>query len=114
MPGKYAEPDGKVLLAWDNDKIAGGVALRPLDEVGVCEMKRLFVREPWRGQSVGFRLTDQIIEVARGLGYIRMHLDTEKRLKAAINLYRKFGFSQIDRYYNNPLGDILYMEKELN
>ena len=100
MPGKYAEPDGKVLLAWDNDKIAGGVALRPLDEVGVCEMKRLFVREPWRGQSVGFRLTEQIIEVARGLGYIRMRLDTEKRLEAAINLYRKFGFLQIDQYYN--------------
>ena len=114
MPGKYAEPDGKLLIAWDSNKIAGGVALRPLDEDGICEMKRLFVREPWRGQSVGFRLTDQIIEVARGLGYIKMRLDTEKRLEAAIDLYRKFGFFQIDQYYNNPLEDILYMEKELN
>ena len=113
LPGKYKEPDGCVLLAWDGDKVAGGAGLRPLGEDGVCEMKRLFVREPWRGQGLGQRLTEQILDAATHAGYLRIRLDTEKRLEPAINLYHKFGFSEIDRYYDNPLKDILYMEKEL-
>ena len=102
-----------MLLAWDGYKVAGGVGLRPLGKNGVCEMKRLFVREPWRGQGLGRHLTEQILDAATQAGYLRIRLDTEKRLETAINLYRKFGFSEIDRYYDNPLRDILYMEKEL-
>ena len=113
MPGKYSEPDGRLLLAWDGDMVAGGAALRPLAEHGICELKRLFVRGRWRGLGVGRHLTEQILDAATQAGYIRMRLDTEKRLETAINLYRKFGFSEIDRYYDNPLEDILYMEKEL-
>ena len=87
--------------------------MRPLEEEGVCEMKRLFVREKWRGQGVGRSLTKQILNTAKGVGYSKMRLDTEKRLDIAIKLYQTFGFSEIDQYYDNPLEDILYMEIEL-
>jgi ribosomal protein S18 acetylase RimI-like enzyme len=113
LPGKYAEPDGKILLASSNDNVVGGVAMRPLDEKGVCEMKRLFVREKYRGEGIGRKLTSQIIEISRRAGYAKMRLDTERRLEIAINLYRKFGFIEINQYYNNPLEDILYMEIQL-
>ena len=113
MPGKYAEPDGKILLASNNDVVVGGVAMRPLGEEGVCEMKRLFVRQNYRGKGIGRSLTSQILETARLVGYDKMRLDTEKRLEIAINLYRNFGFVEINRYYDNPLVDILYMEIEL-
>jgi len=113
LPGKYAEPDGRILLAFINNDLIGGVAMRPLEEEGVCEMKRLFVREKWRGQGVGRSLTWQILNMAKGVGYKKMRLDTEKSLDIAIKLYQTFGFSEIDQYYDNPLEDILYMEKEL-
>ena len=113
LPGKYAEPSGRILMAWDGNKVAGGVALRPLDEDGICELKRLFVREGWRGQGLGRWLTSQILDVAKQIGYARIRLDTEKRLEPAIKMYQKFGFSEVGRYYDNPLEDILYMEKKL-
>ena len=93
--------------------MAGGVALRPLDEAGICEMKRLFLREQWRGVGLGRMLTDQIIEFAKQRGYEKMRLDTEKRLKVAITLYRNVGFIDINKYYENPLEGIIYMEKDL-
>ena len=113
LPGKYAEPDGKILLASSDDNVVGGVAMRPLDEKGVCEMKRLFVREKYRGEGIGSKLTSQIIEISRLAGFAKMRLDTERRLEIAINPYRNFGFIEINQYYNNPLEDILYMEIQL-
>ncbi len=112
LPGRYAVPRGCILLAKDGADIAGGIALRPLEN-GICEMKRLFVREKWRGQGLGRRLTEDILSKAGELGYAAMRLDTEKRLKEAIALYRKLGFVEIDAYCDNPLEDVLYLEKKL-
>ena len=112
LPGYYAFPEGRILLGWEDGKIAGGVALRPL-ETGMCEMKRLFVRPDWRGRGLGRRLAHQIVDAARDIGYKAMRLDTEKRLTTAIALYRQMGFAEIGRYYDNPLSDILYMELDL-
>jgi len=118
LPGKYAEPEGQILLAWANgsgeEKLAGIVALRPLDDEGVCELKRLYLRDEFRGQGAGRRLTEDIITVAEKAGYAKMRLDTELRLQTAIDMYRKFGFVEIGQYYDNPLEKILYMEKQLN
>ena len=114
MPGFYSEPKGQILLAWSDEKLAGVVALRPLQDDGVCEMKRLYLRDEYRGQGVGRQLTQDIIKAAIKVGYVKMRLDTEQRLETAIAMYRKFGFEEIGRYYDNPLENILYMEKHLN
>ena len=118
MPGKYTEPDGQILIAWDKNgasenKPAGIVAMRPLDNDGICEMKRLFLREGYRGQGTGRQLTEDIIAAAKKAGYAKMRLDTEQRLQTAIDMYGKFGFVKIGQYYDNPLEKILYMEKQL-
>lgn len=117
MPGKYAEPQGQILLAWSNgdgeEKLTGGVAMRPLDEEGICEMKRLYLRDEFRGSGAGRRLTEDILAAAQKAGYEKMRLDTEQRLKTAIAMYRKFGFVEIGQYYDNPLAQMLYMEKQL-
>ena len=114
MPGKYTEPQGRILLAEEGDSVAGICALRPLDDEGICELKRLYVREPWRGRGLGRRLSVALIDYARARGYAAVRLDTEKRLEAAIALYRDLGFAEIGAYYDNPLADILYFELELN
>ncbi len=113
MPGYYAEPEGQILLLKNGDEIVGAVALRPLDDDGICEMKRLYVREEWRGAGYGRELTARILDAARKAGYDRIRLDTERRLTTAIEMYKKFGFEEIAKYYDNPVDNILYLELDL-
>jgi len=117
LPGRYAPPDGEILLAFVGGALAGCVAMRPLpDEHGaptLCEMKRLWVRGEFKGRKVGRLLSEAIIALARDRGYRAMRLDTLKRLVAANRLYRSAGFRPIAAYYHNPEPDVLYFELTL-
>src|SRR5215217_6493931 len=75
LPGKYAAPDGRLFLAFADEKLAGSIALRKL-EAGVCEMKRLFVKDEFRGQKIGIALIEKLIAEAQKIGYEKMRLDT--------------------------------------
>ena len=113
LPGKYAPPDGLLLLATENNELAGCIALRKL-EPGICEMKRLFVRPGFRSHGLGRELVQTIIDEARKLGYTHMRLDTLPGLmEKAIALYRSFGFVDIAPYCQNPVEGAKFMELEL-
>jgi ribosomal protein S18 acetylase RimI-like enzyme len=113
LPGKYAPPDGFILLAEQDAKIAGCIALRKLDE-GTCEMKRLFVRPEFRGLKIGKKLCDELITRAKLMGYKKMRLDTIKeQMKDAIKLYKSYGFIEIPPYYYNPQKGVIFMELSL-
>lgn len=110
LPGAYAPPGGRLLLAHGQIQAAGCVALRPLDRQ-ICEMKRLYVRPAYRGQSVGRLLVDGVIAEARTIGYERMRLDTvASSMHDAIVLYRRRGFREIAPYCENPIAGALYLE----
>lgn len=112
LPGFYAPPGGIVMLARDAaaGRIAGGVGVRPLDGE-ICEMKRLYVRQPWRGLGLGRRLAELTLWFASEAGYRRMRLDTLPKLTQAIRLYETMGFVQTPAYYDNPLDGVIYMER---
>jgi ribosomal protein S18 acetylase RimI-like enzyme len=114
LPGKYAPPAGRLLLAYSSGAAAGVVAMRPLDDPGVCEMKRLYVRPAFRGLSLGRALAERLIAEAAAAGYTRMRLDTVPgKMDSAIALYRELGFRQIDAYYPTPVRETLFLELEL-
>jgi GNAT superfamily N-acetyltransferase len=99
LPGKYARPQGRLLLAYLDGKPAGCVALRDLGD-GICEMKRMFVPEAFRGRGVGGALAGRIIAEGREAGYRAMRLDTSRRQSEAMTLYEKAGFRRIPPYYD--------------
>jgi GNAT superfamily N-acetyltransferase len=111
LPGKYAPPGGRILLALWNDQTAGVVALRPMNEPGVCEMKRLYVRPGFRAHGIGRALAERVIAEAARIGYTRMRLDTiPGKMDRAIAMYRELGFRETQPYYETPVGQTLFME----
>ena len=110
LPGKYAPPLGRLYLVNCNGQTAGCIALRPMEEEGVCELKRLYVREQFRGNGIGKYLTKTILSDAAEIGYRTMRLDTLQRMETARGLYTSLGFTVIPAYYHNPLEEVVYME----
>jgi putative acetyltransferase len=113
LPGDYAPPDGRLLLAEFATQLAGCVALHRL-EAGICEMKRLYLRPQFRGKGFGRAIADRIITEARQIGYQRMRLDTvEPVMRGAVAMYREIGFVEIPPYRTNPIAGAMYMEFKL-
>ncbi len=109
---KYGFPGGRLYMALCDGQAAGCVALRKLDEHR-CEMKRLYVREDFRGRGIGNLLTDRLIRDAKQIGYRHLLLDTFPFLERAIGMYRARGFREIEKYNDSPMASTIYMMLDL-
>ena len=113
LPGDYAPPAGRLYLANVDESPAGCVALRRIEDGGICEMKRLYVRPMHRGLGIGRQLVLKLTEDARALGYSKMRLDTLPSMQRAQELYRAFGFKPIEPYRSHPIPGALFFELEI-
>ena len=113
LPGEYALPAGRLLLARSAGQAAGCVAMRRLD-AGSGEMKRLYVRQPFRGDGLGRTLTVLVIAAAREQRYARLLLDTLPKMSEAIALYRSLGFREIGPYSAEPTPGAIFFELRLS
>lgn len=112
LPGRYAPPEGRLLLAWVEGELAGCAALRPLLPM-MAEMKRLYVRPRFRGVALGRSLAEAIIAEARSIGYRSIRLDTLPSMAAARRLYQSLGFREIEPYTANPVPGTAFLELDL-
>jgi putative acetyltransferase len=110
---KYGGPKGSLHVVYKEESAVACVALQALPQQGVCEMKRLYVQPAFRKYGFGEMLVKLIIDDAKDRGYTLMVLDTLERLKAAIALYKKHGFTVTEAYYDNPLPGVVFMERRL-
>ena len=111
LPGKYAPPRGRLFLAGDDP--LGCIALRPLEEAGIGEVKRLYVRSGARGTGLGCALVENVLTHARDIGYRELRLDTADWMSDAVRLYQRLGFRECSPYYHNPLPGAVYMSRTL-
>ena len=109
---KYGKPEGRLYIAFYDGKPAGCIALKKIDKDN-CEMKRLYVRNEFRGKHIGSILTKKIIEEAKEIGYKHVLLDTLSFLENAINIYKKIGFYEIEQYNNSPMENAIYLKLDL-
>ncbi len=109
LPGEYARPSGRLLIAFEGDEAAGCGAFRKLEN-DICEMKRLFVKPTHQGKAIGSALARALIQDAQAAGYARMRLDTMPTMQKAIALYRSLGFQEITAYRFNPVPGSLFFE----
>ena len=108
LPGRYALPDGRLYICLEGDEIVGCIGLRRLDlESG--EIKRLYVRQRYRGRGYGKRITSAIIADARQIGYRRIVLDTLPTMTEAQRIYTSLGFQNIEPYVFNPIEGVRYL-----
>jgi putative acetyltransferase len=112
LPGEYASPRGRLLLARDSDAVAGCVAMRPLTSA-TCEMKRLYVRPRFRALGLGRQLAERVIAEARSIGYRQMYLDTLPVMAGAQRLYESLGFKDVPAYRHNPIAGARFLGIDL-
>ena len=112
LPGDYAPPDGRLLVAKYKDEVAGCAALRKVSN-GICEGKRLYVRPKFRGLRIGRGLAEAIIAEARKIGYSSIRGDTVGSMQTAQALYASFGFEEIEPYCYNPIEGAKFIELKL-
>ena len=108
LPGEYARPSGRMLVAYVFGMAAGIVALKDLGG-GMAEVKRLFVRPEFRRSGVARALMERLLAEARDAGYATARLGTAAIFTPALALYDSLGFRRIEPYREGaPFGAIFY------
>jgi|SRR6478609_7302159 len=109
----YLQKDSGIWLACDEGKAIGCVVLRPLPQrEKACEVKRLYVKDAYRGQGIAEALMTALENYALSQGYQSVYLDTKDDLKAAIRFYERRGYETCERYNDNPQATI-FMRRNL-
>lgn len=114
---KFFPPGGRLLLAESDGQLAGIACLRKIKD-GICEVKRMYVRDAFRGRGIGRMLLDELIEAAKDSGYPRVRLDSARFMLAAHSLYLSSGFQEIDPYPESEIPEQfqpnwIFMERQL-
>jgi len=103
MTAAYAGADAAYFVASLKGVVVGGAGIGPLEggPSGVCELRKMYLREHTRGHGLGRQLMEHSLAVAREVGYERCYLETLEHMSDARRLYELNGFVPL----NEPLGN---------
>ncbi len=86
-----------VVLVYENEKPVGCGCFKKF-EADCVELKRLYVDAACRGKGIGYSIINELEKWAKEMGNTAMVLETASGQPEAIHLYRKYGFTDIQRY----------------
>ena len=112
LPGEYCPPVGGLFLALSDTRAVGCVAIRPQNGL-TAEVKRLFVKAPYRRSGIGLCLMMAVISHAKRAGINELMLETLPTMHAAIELYRQLGFVPAPAYHHPTAPGVRLLIKEL-
>lgn len=104
-------PHGTFVVARLGDMPVGCVGVKGSGSAQ-AEIKRMWIAPAARGLGMAGRLMTTAEDAARALGIKTLRLDTNSALFEAVSLYRKMGWTEIDRFNDDPYPD-LFFEKQL-
>jgi putative acetyltransferase len=116
LPGVYAPPAGRLLLAMQDGQPAGCVCLKGHDDT-TSELKRLYVRPTFRGQNIGQQLVKMLVEEAHRSRYQRIVLDSHISMKKAHAIYQEVWFKLVsapDNFPDELKSIVVFMECDLS
>ena len=100
----YFENRGTFLVLTQDDRIIGTGAVCQLEDK-ICELKRLWLLTEYHNKGLGYRMLQELLTFARGMGYERIRLETDpNHQKHAVKLYKRLGF------YELPIPNATYDE----
>lgn len=99
-------PGGEIFYAWYEDQIVGTVSLMKLEE-SVFELTKMAVSEKFQGLGIGKLLMEYCLDFAKKSGIKHIIIYSNRRLERAVDMYRKFGFLEID------LGPVIYQRADI-
>ena len=86
------------VLVDETDTVLGGVGLAEFEGISDCaELQKLYLDDSVKGRGLSYDMMKKVETTARELGYKRMYLETHNNLEAAIHLYEKCGYKEIER-----------------
>ncbi|MEO8107206.1 MAG: GNAT family N-acetyltransferase [Actinomycetes bacterium] len=103
-PDDFAAPRGTFLLAYRDGVLVGCAGLRRRSEAEV-EVKRMFIRRPFRGRGYSRGLLALIEQEARSMGFGRILMESGLAQPEAMALYESSGYERIPgfgHYRNEP------------
>lgn len=110
-PEQLRPPEGEFLLLWEDGEAVACGGLKRLNPE-TAEIKRMYVRPGARSRGHARQVLLGLEEVARGLGYERVRLDTGRLQPHARALYEAAGYGRIPDYNGNPRASY-WFEKRL-
>jgi putative acetyltransferase len=113
LPGLYAPPAGRLLLATTGGEPAGTIALRPMGAQS-CEAKRLYVRPAFRGRGIASILLRRVVQEAHSIGYQDLYGDTLSSMEQALQMYERYGFERVEPYTDHPTPNAIYLRLRLS
>ena len=103
MYENYQSEKHAYFVVEDQGVILGGAGVAPLQDFKgpVCELQKMYFLSEIRGKGFGQKMIEKCVGQARIFGFEQCYLETMPYMEAAVKLYKKYGFKDLDK----PMGN---------
>ena len=94
----YRHPGRAYFVLLEQDALVGGIGFAEIDLFpNCCELQKLYLDDSMKGMGIGSKMIGKVEHEAGAMGYQRIYLETHTNLQAAIHIYEKAGYREIER-----------------